>query len=304
MTGQGRATGNIGSGDVGSGVMTVELRTVNHRGFKCSIRTSDVFAGLESKIEASIRKTVHRGSVTVTITFENSGAEANTTVNADVLESYIRQCQNAMKAVESTDGQNLNLDVGHLVSLPGVITSRWSGSGQDAIWEQLKDVLNAALANLVQMRRAEGQNMSHTLLSDCDTIRQHVERVSKLAPLATENYRTRLETKVRRVLEDNNLAIEPIDVLREVQIYADKSDVSEEITRLKSHIELFEATLGGDLESESADPVGRKLDFITQEMFRETNTIGSKAAHQQTSAEVVEIKCAIERMRELVQNLE
>ncbi len=151
--------------------------------------------------------------------------------------------------------------------------------------------------------------MAETLLGDCETIGGHVRAIETLAPQAAESYRVRLQAKVQRVLAEHDAEVNPVDLLREVQVYADKADVSEEITRLDSHLKLFQAVLrgespDGDRESGRDEPVGRKLDFIIQEMFRETNTIGSKSAHAEVSAIVVEIKCAIERMRELVQNLE
>ena len=141
------------------------------------------------------------------------------------------------------------------------------------------------------------------LRSECEQIRGRVTEIEGLAPRAIEVYRTRLETKIRRALTEHDLQIEPVDLLKEIQIYADRSDISEEITRLTSHLQLFLEVLLGSGNGAS-EPTGRKLDFIIQEMFRETNTIGSKGADAEIAAQVVEIKCAIERMRELVQNLE
>jgi uncharacterized protein (TIGR00255 family) len=126
-----------------------------------------------------------------------------------------------------------------------------------------------------------------------------------LAPRTVDRYRTRLQAKIERALSDHNLEVPPVELLREVQIYADRADISEEITRLSSHLEMFQGVLQGEHGAGGEpDPAGRKLDFIIQEMFRETNTIGSKSADAEISSHVVEIKCAIERMRELVQNLE
>ena len=120
-----------------------------------------------------------------------------------------------------------------------------------------------------------------------------------------ENYRNRLQAKVQRVLAEHHLEVGPVDLLREVQIYADRSDISEEVTRLTSHLSMFLAVLDGENAGQNErEPSGRKLDFVIQEMFRETNTIGSKASDAEISSHVVEIKCGIERMRELVQNLE
>ncbi len=150
--------------------------------------------------------------------------------------------------------------------------------------------------------------MADSLRGDCKIVHDHLEKIQALTPRSTETYRGRLESKVRRILEDNDLHVDQIDLLREVQIYADKVDISEEVTRLGSHLTMFADVLSGKDSIGTGPgigaPTGRKLDFVIQEMFRETNTLGSKASDAQISAHVVEIKCAIERMRELVQNLE
>ena len=145
--------------------------------------------------------------------------------------------------------------------------------------------------------------MAETLSSDCATVSERLNRIRTMAPRAVESYRSRLQAKIQRVLEEHDQKVQTVDLLREVQIYADRVDISEEITRLGSHLQMFSDVLEGK-EAETREPMGRKLDFILQEMFRETNTIGSKAADAEISSHVVEIKCAIERMRELVQNLE
>ena len=143
--------------------------------------------------------------------------------------------------------------------------------------------------------------MAETLDQERGQVVARLKRIEQLAPRAVDVYRNRLQGKIERVLQEHGLQVQAVDLLREVQLYADRVDISEEIMRLGSHLAMFaSALLGGD----EPEPTGRKLDFILQEMFRETNTIGSKASDAEISAEVVEIKCAIERMRELVQNLE
>jgi uncharacterized protein (TIGR00255 family) len=151
------------------------------------------------------------------------------------------------------------------------------------------------------MRAIEGRRMAETLTEECRQVRVRLDLIADLAPRAVDVYRNRLQGKIERTLEDHGIHVQTVDLLREVQLYADRVDTSEEIVRLGSHLEMFTSVLqGGD----QPEPTGRKLDFILQEMFRETNTIGSKASDSAISGHVVEIKCAIERMRELVQNLE
>ena len=192
------------------------------------------------------------------------------------------------------------------MTLPGVIVSARDKFDDDGpLWELVQTTILQTIEHLNEMRAAEGASMATTLREECDQIRSRVAQIAELAPRTIDTYRTRLEAKIQRALAENDLKIESVDLLREVQIYADRADFSEEITRLSSHLDMFLATLSRPSASaEGPEPAGRKLDFIIQEMFRETNTIGSKAADAEVSAHVVEIKCAIERMRELVQNLE
>jgi uncharacterized protein (TIGR00255 family) len=304
MTGHGSASAATDLGNV-----TVELRTVNHRGFKCSLRTPESLAGCESKIESVIRDYLHRGAVNLTIGVEREQGQTPVQINEAVLAGYIRQCHAAMEQAAAAYDSNVVLNVAALTSLPGVLSGeRPSGEQAERNWRQVRRILVDALQNLVTMREREGAHMAETLLKDCGSIRANVQSIQALAPQAAEKYRARLESKVKRVLAEHHADVDAVDLLREVQIYADKADVSEEITRLDSHLILFESVLhgagSGGKDPGREDPTGRKLDFIIQEMFRETNTIGSKSAHSEVSALVVEIKCAIERMRELVQNLE
>lgn len=298
MTGQGHATG---AGELGT--ITVELRTVNNRGFKCIPRLSDSLAALDSRIEAFARSLIHRGTVHLAVTWRRPSAEEFPSVNSELLKEYCRQLQHVQ---ESLGHLNTSIDLATMLSLPGVIvTLREERRDDDPLWEFVSEVIGRAIDNLNAMREVEGGHMAETLEADCQQIRTRLDRIAELAPGAVDAYRARLETKIRRVLTQHDIETQPIDLLREVQIYADRADISEEVTRLSSHLKMFVSVLAGDGgDSKRREPTGRKLDFVIQEMFRETNTIGSKAADAEVSSQVVEIKCAIERMRELVQNLE
>ena len=203
-------------------------------------------------------------------------------------------------------GSDAPIDLTSLITLPGVINSAKQDRRDDKkLWAFVEQVVTAAIDNLNEMRSAEGANMAESLEADCQQIKIHLDRISELAPRSVQAYQDRLESKIKRVLAEREISAEPADLLREVQIYADRADISEEITRLGSHLTMFKDVLNGTAnDTGQREPTGRKLDFIIQELFRETNTIGSKAADAEVSANVVEIKCAIERMRELVQNLE
>ena len=297
MTGQGHATHQS---DLGS--MSVEVRTVNNRGFKCSPRVSDTLCSLESRIEAFVRTLIRRGSVHLSVNWRRPAADALPAIDGEVLQAYVKQLDAARKAT----GSEAQIDMASLMALPGVIVSSKENRTDDAeLWEFVTETIGAAIANLNEMRSIEGGNMAATLHTDCKLIKEKLDLIEELAPRAVEKYQQRLESKIQRVLSEHDLAVDSVDLLREVQIYADRADVSEEITRLGSHLKMFVTVLDSTLdESGQREPTGRKLDFVIQEMFRETNTIGSKAADAEVSANVVEIKCAIERMRELVQNLE
>ena len=193
------------------------------------------------------------------------------------------------------------IDLATLITLPGVIVNdSYNRPKDDRLWPVVSDAVKQAIENLHQMREVEGDRMVESLVVDCDSVVKRLKLIEGMAPRSTDVYRNRLQTKIERVLKEHDLHVQMVDLLREVQIYADRVDISEEITRLQSHLQMFTDVI----RSGQDEPAGRKLDFIIQEMFRETNTIGSKASDAEISAHVVEIKCAIERMRELVQNLE
>jgi len=300
MTGQGHASAHD---DLGS--VNVEVRTINNRGFKCSPRLSDSLMVLENKIETLARSMIHRGTVQLSVSWRRPDSENLPQIDLQVLQSYVDQLRQLRRSDEIT----LRIDLATLVQLPGVVAStKNSAAGSDQLWEFIRPAVVEAIENLNQMRQTEGGRMADSLVGDSALIRNHLEIIQSLTPRSTETYRGRLESKIKRVLEENELSVGPIDLLREVQIYADRVDISEEITRLNSHLTMFIEVLSGEnsvgKHSEKGGPTGRKLDFVIQEMFRETNTIGSKGSDAEISAHVVEIKCAIERMRELVQNLE
>ena len=297
MTGQGHATSES---DLGT--LSVEVRTVNNRGFKCTPRVNDALSSLESQIEALARSLIHRGSVHLAINLRRPSNDALPNIDTGVLQAYYEKLELTRNAV----GSDAPIDLTSLITLPGVINSAKQDRRDDKkLWAFVEQVVTAAIDNLNEMRSAEGANMAESLEADCQQIKVHLDRISELAPRSVQAYQDRLESKIKRVLAEREISAEPADLLREVQIYADRADISEEITRLGSHLTMFKDVLNGTAnDTGQREPTGRKLDFIIQELFRETNTIGSKAADAEVSANVVEIKCAIERMRELVQNLE
>lgn len=307
MTGQGHAVEQSELGTV-----SVEVRTVNNRGFKCSPRLSDALAPLENKIEAVARSLIHRGSVYLNVSYRRPPGQNMPTIDTELLEGYTRQLQQVR---ESSGASDATIDLAALIQLPGVIVNhRNESNDDDGLWKIVESVITKAIDNLNEMRSTEGGRMAETLIAENTEIGKRLEAIRELAPRSQDTYRNRLETKIKRILEEREVEVQAIDLLREVQIYADRADISEEVTRLDSHLQMFADTISGSVDfnggskpkkaGDRVGPTGRKLDFIIQEMFRETNTIGSKAADSEISGHVVEVKCAIERMRELVQNLE
>lgn len=296
MTGQGHSSDQ---GELGS--LNVEVRTVNNRGFKCLMRLSDSLSQLESKIEALSRSLIHRGTVHLNVTWQQPPGTNIPSIDSEVVRAYVEQLQ---RVCTGTSNTQTTIDLSALMTLPGVIVSSREDACDDApLWEFVSGAIVKAIDNLNEMRCAEGMRMAESLTSDCEGVARRLRLIEELAPRAVDSYRARLQGKIQRVLEEHSLEVKTADLLREVQIYSDRIDISEEITRLSSHLAMFTDVLAGN-SGERPEPTGRKLDFIIQEMFRETNTIGSKASDAEISAHVVDIKCAIERMRELVQNLE
>jgi len=310
MTGQGHASRNSHHG-----IIAVEIRTVNNRGFKCILRSPDSLSGFDSRIEGLARSVIHRGSVSLSLSWKRPPAEAMPQIDQALLQSYIQQ----LKAGRDTIGVDVNatIDLAQVAMLPGVISAAQSDQRDNkALWQQIEQTVHDAIENLNAMRDQEGAHMADTIRAECDTIESHLTQIGTLAPRSVEVYQDRLETKIKKLLAKHEAEYSKIDLLREIQIYADRADVSEEITRLASHLKMVRGVLGDthvlatDVPKSTAEkvkegePTGRKLEFIVQELLRETNTIGSKASDSEIAAHVVEIKCAIERMRELVLNLE
>ena len=275
--------------------VVVEIRTINNRFFKLSVRAGEGYAALEPLVESVVRQTVHRGTIQVNVRVDRQRSPEDYKINVEVLDRYRRQLESLGRQWELS--QPVALEA--LLPLPGVVDDA-SSQAIDARtdWPVIEKTLRAALDNLARMRSEEGIAMAADLAANCETISASLERIARRAPLVVEDYRNRLSERLRRTLSDLQVQIDPADVIREVGLFADRSDVSEEIVRLQSHLKQLLSTM------ELRESSGRKLDFLTQEMFREANTIGSKANDVEIAREIIEIKTAVERMREMVQNIE
>lgn len=318
MTGQGRSETSSAAG-----TLVTEIRSVNHRGLKIILRTNDSLSAHEGDISAALRGRVERGTVTVHATLKPPAGQDLPRINHEVIAAYVSQLTSATEHFESVT----RIDLSGLMTLPGVLCSDLLNEEDDREQAAQRRVLIAegvsvAVDRFNHMRHHEAVAMAKVLQSELDIIDERTTAIQALAPEVIQRYRERLMDKVQTLLAEHDLPNTPIDIIREVQIFADRSDISEELTRLAAHVQLFRSVLVGehqnappkqddesgtgcqDLPRIASEAVGRKLDFIIQEMFRETNTIGSKASNAKVAEEIVEIKCAIERMRELVQNME
>jgi uncharacterized protein (TIGR00255 family) len=275
--------------------VAVEIRTINNRFFKLSVRTSEGYASLEPLVEDEVRGAVHRGTIQVNVRVDRRQSPEDCKINVDVLDRYRRQLETL--AGQWDVARPVPLEA--LLPLPGVVDDAFGVSvDATADWPVIERTLRAALESLGRMRCNEGRAMAADLTANCRTVAASLDRIEKRAPLVVDDYRSRLSERLRRTLAELEVTLDAADLIKEVSLFADRSDISEEIVRLRSHLEQFQATM--DLPESS----GRKLDFLTQEMFRETNTIGSKANDVEIAREVIEIKTAVERIREMIQNVE
>ena len=273
--------------------VAVEVRTVNSRYFKLNIRSSDGFGLLDTQIESLVRKFVKRGTVHVQLKIQRERTADDVRINADVLTSYRRQ----IESLADSTSEPVRIDA--LLALPRVVADN-AAARRDATedWPLVEATLTEALKNLTQMRRDEGAAMSADLTVNGRTIVERLEKIEVRAPLVVDGYRQRLTDRVKKTLDELDVNVEPHDLIRDVSLFAERSDISEEIVRLRSHLDQFEQILADD------GSAGRKLEFLVQEMGRETNTIGSKANDVEIARDVIEIKAALERIREQIQNVE
>lgn len=273
----------------------VEVRAVNNRYLKVSTKCSEVYAALEGDIERIVREAISRGTVNVTIRVDRLSSAEEFVLNEVALTSYWSQLQASAKRL----GASPPSEIGYLLSVPGVVADETRRSVDlQADGEIVRRLLKNALEKLHSFRVEEGRSMERELAENAATIAARLGDVAVLAPQVVSDYRAKLLERVRQLLADSGVAVSETDLIREVSIFSERSDINEEITRLRSHLEQFQAFIREPAST------GRKLDFLSQEMNREVNTIGSKANNVPIAHCVVEMKAAIEKMREILQNVE
>jgi uncharacterized protein (TIGR00255 family) len=288
MTGYGEARHQTESITV-----AVELRAVNNRYLKVTVRATEPYNLVEGEVERTLRQVIKRGTLQVHLRVRRERQAQDYKLNPVAIRSYAQQLQEL-----SRQGQG-EVPLGSLLVLPGVVIEP-EADGLDLTqdWQVIEPVLATALEKLQAMRRDEGEAMGQELVRLRNLIGEELGQIRARMPGVVENYRDKLHERVRALLRELDIEIDRNELIKEVAIFAERSDITEEVVRLASHLDQFLEVLR---EPESP---GRKLEFLTQEMFRETNTIGSKANDVEIARHVVEIKGAIEKIRELIQNIE
>ena len=288
MTGYGRAVQTVNGRE-----FTVEIRSVNNRYLDCSVKLPRTISFAEDAVKQAVKAAVSRGKVDVFISVNSDAADdVLVTLNRPVLEGYL----NAMKRIAEDYGVRDDISVTALARMPEVLTVDKPQVDEEQLQNDLLSVVNKALEAYDAMRVREGAALEADLRSRAATILELVAKVEEASPQTVNDYRTRLESKLREVLE--NTAIDESRILTEAAIFADKIAVDEETVRLRSHLEQMDQMLSG------SGGIGRKLDFLLQEMNREANTTGSKCSDVKIARIVVDIKAELEKIREQTQNIE
>ena len=290
MTGYGEAQGEA------DGVSyAVEVKTVNNRYFKTIIRLPELVTFLEEDIDKLLRKNILRGTVNYVLRLKDTSAGAL----FDIDETALQAVADILKRAGSSAGINGTIDIGNLLTLPGIIQPALPDkerAGQ--IRKFILEISQEAMDKLKQMRAAEGDCLQADINKCCTIIEEDLEQIRGRSSIVIKEYADKLKKRVNELLAHAELKIDEGILAREVAIFAERSDISEEVARLDSHLQQFAHCCRGN------EQAGRRLDFISQEMLREANTIASKASDTETTRYVVDIKCQIDRIKEQVQNIE
>lgn len=270
----------------------IEIKTVNNKYSDITVKSPKRLSFMEDKIRKQIANRITRGKVEVSVSFfDFSNKSKNVVLNKEIAKEYIKQLR------EIADENNLseNISVVEIAKLPDILNSIDSDNDEEIAGEALK-CLNMALDSLIEMRKAEGENIKQDLLVRIERVQNLVDKIAENSKGIVEEYVSKLEKRVKEILKTD--VVDENRIAQEAVIYADKTSIEEELTRLNSHIVQFKELVNSD------GPVGKKLDFMIQEMNRETNTIGSKAGSGEITKVVIDLKVELEDIREQIQNIE
>lgn len=283
----------VAQAELDGALVAVEIRSVNNRHFKCSLRIPEDFTALEAELEAQAARLLVRGSVIVTLRISNADARISARINGDRLNDYLVQLTAALGAEEAS-----RIERGQLLMLPGVIVEDGGARFLEHLRPVVATLLDEACSKVIAMRTREGEHLRGHLVEFGRVIRTRMDSIALRVPAVAASYQVRLRQRVDTMLSEIGKSVEPTDLLREVALFAERSDIAEELVRLAGHLDQYESLLNPEL----AEPIGRTMDFVAQELLREANTIASKSGDVEISRQVVEIKTAIDRIKEQSQN--
>ena len=280
---------------VGGKEITVELKSVNNRFLDCSVRLPRNYSYLEEKIKKEITaRGISRGKLEVNVTINRTETETEIALDRGFAEGYIE----ALRALRDEFGRRDDISVMSVARHPDIFTVKTPEIDEEQEWADVLAVLSPAIDGFIATREREGANLERDMIAKIETLRALAAKVAKLSDSDIKGYRARLKERLRNVLADNRITIDENRILTECAIFADKVAIDEELVRLESHFGAFIEYLN------AKEPVGRKIDFLLQEMNRETNTIGSKGSDTEIARLVVEMKSELEKIREQIQNIE
>jgi uncharacterized protein (TIGR00255 family) len=290
MTGFGEA-----AGEVDGIVYTLEIRAVNNRYLKLYLRLPEMASFCQETIEKLLRKNIRRGSINYSLFMKNVSGRPLFDVDQNAINDYIVK----LKSIAEANNLKCKIDLAQLLTLPAVIQPAAPDDSQaETIKQAVLSLTAQAVEKLKQMRVCEGESIAADLITDCDVIKEKLSMIGDRCPLVIQEYHDKLQKRAQQLTAEAQLNIDEQVLIREIAVFAERSDITEEVNRLDSHINQLRQLC------ESDQNAGRKLDFISQEMLREANTIASKASDTQISQWVIDIKCAVDRIKEQVQNIE
>ncbi len=270
----------------------IEIKTVNNKYSDITVKSPKRLSFMEDKIRKQIANRITRGKVEVSVSFfDFSNKSKNVVLNKEIAKEYIKQ----LKEIADENNLSENISVVEIAKLPDILNSIDSDNDEEIAGEALQ-CLNMALDSLIEMRKTEGENIKQDLLVRIERVQNLVDKIAENSKGIVEEYVSKLEKRVKEILKTD--VVDENRIAQEAVIYADKTSIEEELTRLNSHIVQFKELVNSD------GPVGKKLDFMIQEMNRETNTIGSKAGSGEITKAVIDLKVELEDIREQIQNIE
>lgn len=276
-------------------IIQIEIRTVNNRFLKIESRIPQPLKIYEGQIEGLVKHKIHRGSVFIAVDYKLARQDYNYRLNVDTLKMYY----NSLQEIRNALGMKEDISISSLIQLPGVYQQEQGANGDiEGLWPQLEKMVEASLNKVIQMRSEEGKNLWKEIESRRNEIALLLKKVEDKAPHIVRGYKQRLQERVSTLLAGSGANVVETDLCKEIAFFAERSDITEEIARLKSHLSQLDDTMMEE------HPVGKKLEFIVQEMFREANTMASKANDSELVWDIIGIKTEIEKIKEQVLNIE